>query len=95
MSGYNLPDDFEPMSLEEVAAEEAAYQAKLLTFYDVRKEVFVAVEKAKVTKFTFKPHNANMRYGLRGELADGWKAHKFIDEDAWRFLDVPFEEQPR
>jgi hypothetical protein len=92
MAEYDLPDDFEPMSLDEVSATEALYLANLFKFYDVRKRMFIVVDKANITKFTFKPHNAAVRYGLRADLGGGRHAHKFIDEKAWRFVDVPYDE---
>lgn len=88
MSDYDLPDDFKPMSLEEVAAIEADYQAELLTFYDRCKGMHITLEKRSVEKYTLQM-SEGIQYRLRGHLPDGRTLSKRIDKNAWRFLDVP------
>lgn len=91
MSEYDLPEDFEVMSVEEVQQIEAEFQNAMLTFFDSRrrKDMFVIVDKTDVTKFTFTRRNGEIRYGLRAAFDDGHSANKFVDKASWDLLDVP------
>lgn len=61
----------------------------ILKFFDIYKQHFVDVSQDDVTKFIFKRHNGELRYGLHAIVTDGQSSTKFISKKEWDALDVP------
>ena len=66
-----------------------------VSFYDVKNKgsVEVADDKLRKTKYerTTKSGSVQVRYALRGTLADGRKVTKFVSKDTWDQHNVPME----
>ena len=61
-----------------------------LTFFDAHTRRYVALDRAAVTKCTLMTQQGQTRYALRGVLADGRVATKFVNRVDYDALDVPF-----
>jgi len=64
-------------------------------FYDVKNREKVDVPEDKIKKTTYERQLKNggtqVRYALRGELADGRNVTKFVSKDDWDAMDAPTE----
>jgi len=64
-------------------------------FFDVKTREKVDVDEANIAKTkyerTTKSGSVQVRYALRGTLADGRKVTKFVSKDVWDSMDVPEE----
>ena len=63
----------------------------LLTFFDATTRRYVTVPPAAVTKRTSVTMQGQTRYALRGVLADGRVATKYVNKLDYDALDVPLE----
>lgn len=66
---------------------------KLLTFFDAAARRYVDVAHAAVTKCTSVTMQGQARYALRGVLADGRVATKYVNKLDYDALDVPLEKE--
>jgi hypothetical protein len=64
-------------------------------FYDVKTREKVKIDDKKVSKTTFTGDNGQVRYGLRGETADGRKLTKFVSKGDWDGMNVPVEAEKK
>lgn len=63
----------------------------LLTFFDARTRRYVTLDSAAVTKCTQVTRQGQTRYALRGTLADGRVATKYVNRVDYEALNVPVE----
>lgn len=65
----------------------------LLTFFDAEHRRYVPLDSAAVTKCTQVTRQGQARYALRGVLADGRVATKYVNRVDYDALNVPVEEK--
>lgn len=65
----------------------------LLTFFDATARRYIAVPPAAVTQYTSVTRQGQTRYALRGVLADGRVATKYVNKLDYDALDVPVEQE--
>ncbi|MCL4247013.1 MAG: hypothetical protein KJ065_02555 [Anaerolineae bacterium] len=58
-------------------------------FYDVKLRSKVKIDDKKISKTTFEGANGSVRYGIRGETADGRMLTKFVSKDDWDKMSYP------
>ncbi|MBE0689678.1 MAG: hypothetical protein IH587_06100 [Anaerolineae bacterium] len=64
-------------------------------FYDVKLRTKVKIDEKKLSKTTFEGANGSVRYGLRGETADGRTLTKFVSKVDWDSMSYPVVKMPK
>ncbi|MCC6615526.1 MAG: hypothetical protein IT320_18780 [Anaerolineae bacterium] len=64
-------------------------------FYDVKLRKKVKIDEKKLSKTTFEGANGSVRYGLRGETADGRMLTKFVSKADWDGMAYPVVKAPK